>query len=60
MIPSSLLEMELPDGLIPLDEKNTATPEENDAWQWENIRLRWERGDFSRSDTPVEVQFEIK
>ncbi|HBJ86552.1 MAG TPA: hypothetical protein DDZ88_22390 [Verrucomicrobiales bacterium] len=57
---ADLLDLELPAGRIPTDEKDTATPEQNDAWQWENTRMRWERGDFSRSDTPVNVMFEIK
>lgn len=60
MTPPTLFELELPDGRIPMDGKDDATPEENDAWQWENTLLRWRRGDFSRSETPVDVMFEIK
>lgn len=60
MISPHLLDLELPVGRIPMAGKEVATPEQNDAWQWENTRMRWERGDFSRSDTPVDVMFEIK
>lgn len=60
MISPHLLDLELPAGCIPTAGKEAATPEQNDAWQWENTRMRWERGDFSRSDTPVNVMFEIK
>lgn len=60
MISPLLLNLELPVGHIPANERDTATSEQNDAWQWENTRLRWERGDFSRSDTPVNVMFEWK
>ena len=60
MIPPYILELDLPVGVIPAMRDDSATPEQNDAWQWENNRMRWDRGDFSRSDTPVEVMFEIK
>jgi len=59
VIPAYILEMELPDGDIPVLQETVASPEENDAWQMENARLRWERGDYSRSDTPVNVMFEM-
>jgi hypothetical protein len=60
MIPQHLLEMELPDGNMPHLPEVTVTPEVNDAWHLENLRLRRERGDFKRSETPVNVPFEMK
>lgn len=59
MIPTHILNLALPDGEI-TEPKNEhiGTPEENDAWHLENMRLRHARGDFSRSDTPVNVMFE--
>lgn len=59
MIPAYILEMELPDGDIPVMRDTAASPETNDAWQWENVCQRWERGDFSRSALPVDVMFEM-
>lgn len=53
-------DMELPDGQLPPLPEVQATPEVNDAWHLENHRLRVERGDFERSDTPVEVRFEMR
>jgi len=58
MLPKHLLDMELPDGVMPEIAEKVSTPEMNDAWHLENHRLRIERGDFSRSETPVDVLFE--
>ncbi len=59
MIPPHIFNLELPSGEIPILFDRPVTSEENDQWQLDNNRLRWERGDFSRSDTPVEVMFEM-
>jgi hypothetical protein len=53
----NVLEMELPNGIIPTPRQQIATPEDNDLWHQENHRLRRLRGDFSRSQTPVNVPF---
>ena len=59
MIAAHLLELDLPSGVIPAPAPDADSAEATDAWQWENIQLRWQRGDMSRSDTPVNVRFEV-
>ncbi len=52
-----LLGMTLESCQIPDIEEVPWTPERTDKWQLENRLLRIARGDFSRSDTPVNVPF---
>lgn len=47
----------LPFGSPPEWKDSPSTPEANDQWQLENRLLRIARGDFSRSDTPVNEPF---
>lgn len=59
MISPHLLELELPHGTIPAPSADIDSAETTDARQWENTQLRWQRGDMSRSDTPIAVWSEI-
>jgi hypothetical protein len=49
--------LDLPDGVIPDLPNKIGTPESNDEWHKENHLLRLERGDTSRSATPVNAPF---
>lgn len=51
------LDLVLPVGPSPDWEDSPSTPEANDQWQLENHRMRIERGDFSRSERPVDEPF---
>lgn len=54
---TTLLDLDLPDGVIPDLPNKIGTPESNDEWHKENHLLRRERGDTSRSATPVNAPF---
>ena len=59
MIDESLLSLNLPTGEFPSAPVRPTNADITEAWQQENRRLRHERGDFARSDTPVDVPFII-
>jgi hypothetical protein len=52
-----LLSMTFEDCVIPAAVERYCSPDINDQWQLENHRMRVERGDFSRSERPVDEPF---
>jgi hypothetical protein len=55
-----LLDLDLPTGPLPDLSERLMSPEEIEAWQTENRRLRLLRGDANVGPGPVDVPFVIE